>query len=278
MRKQILIHYSLNTNLNECTATTFVSDTPCPYSGSHLSYPSGTHTFTNVDFTHCSSSDDHGGAIKCTGGDTELTVTGCTFRECHTSTSLSKRGGGVNVDAVKIVTIKACLFVECSGYYGGGLCINDTQSTPSLSDCVFFSCKAHYLGGEAFVGLCTKSASTIACNDCIFIKGNNVSLSTYLRGGGFYLDIYENTHANAISNNLFTGNSVNNRGGGLAIFQENTGLSYSIQFCFFTDNFASDNGQDVYLQRINVNSILHCFATSNALDRLYTTISVTQTS
>ena len=185
MRKFSLLHSSQQNSIEVCTTETFSSVTYCTHSGTGLSYSTGTQSFLNVDFNRCSS-DDHGGAIKCTGGDTELTVTGCTFRECYTSTSLSKRGGGVNVDAAKLVTIKACLFVKCSGYYGGGLCINGTQSTPSLSDCVFFSCKGHYLGGEAFVGLCTKSASTIACNDCVFIKGNNVSSSRNLRGGGFF--------------------------------------------------------------------------------------------
>ena len=277
VRKQIPFYHFLFNNIIHCRDQTFSSDIRCKHTGSPISDSSGIHTFTNDDFKDCYSSNDHGGAIKCTGSNTELIVTGCTFTDCHVSKPSSYRGGGIYAESIKSVTPQSCYFTSCSGFWGGGFYINEIGSTPSLSGCIFVSCKGHYLGGEAFVGQCTKTSSFIVCNDCIFIKGNNVSSSTYLRGGGFYLDIYESTHANAISNNLFTGNSVNNRGGGLAIYEESKGLDYSVYFCFFSDNSATSGGSDVFLTSITFNSFIHSFTTSDALDRLYVDILVTET-
>ena len=190
-------------HIPSCTDNTFSTDNECTYSGRGLSYSTGTLSFKNDEFKSCSS-DDHGGAIKCTGEDTELNVIGCTFKECYVNHPSSQYGGAIYADSIQYVTAKYCFFTSCSSNCGGGMFINSISNTPDFSDCVFVSCKAEHVAGGAFVGQCTKTSSSIACNDCIFIKGNNISSSPDLRGGGIYFDIYSNDNANTISNVVST--------------------------------------------------------------------------
>ena len=258
-----------NIDINECTGATFTSSTPCKHTGSHLPYNSGSHTFTNVDFKECYSSNDSGGAIKCTGTNTQLTVTGCTFKECYVSLTSSYSGGGIYAHSIKSVSTQSSLFTNCYGYDGGGLFINSISSTPDFFDCVFISCQGQYLGGGAFVGKCSNGASPIACSDTSFIGCTNVSSSPKLYGGGFYLDIYAITHANTVSNVLFTQNSANMAGGALGIYESEHGFPYSVKFCFFSYNTASGNGKDVVLVRTTFNSILNSFTASQGQNRLW---------
>ena len=269
VRQQIPAHHSPSSNIDQCTAATYASDTRCQRTGSHLPYSSGTHTFTNVDFKECSSSNDHGGAIKCTGSNTELTVTGCTFKDCRVSNPSVFSGGGICAESVKAVSTRSCLFTHCYGYNGGGMFIISISSTPEFSDCVFISCKVAYIGGGAFVGQCTKTSSFVACNDCLFIKGTNVSATSNFWGGGLYLNIYKNDEVNSVSNILFTFNSATAQGGGFRIYEKEYGLDYSIRFCFFSGNYASASGHDISLYNIKMHSVVDCYTTSNAMDKLY---------
>ena len=278
MRQHITAHHSPSSNIDQCTAATYASDTRCQRTGSPISDSSGIYTFKNVEFKDCSSSNDNGGAIKCTGSNTELIVTGCTFTSCHTEDSSIYYGGGVFAHEIASVSTKSCVFTTCYARRGGGFHINYIQSTPDFSDCVFVSCKGYELGGGSYVGRCTKISSFLACKNCIFIQGTDISESSSLRGGGLYLDIYANTHVNTLSNILFTKNSVNSNGGGINIYESEMNFDYSIKFCFFSDNNASNKGQDISLRRITFDSLLHCYTTSDAPDRLYLVDSAYETS
>ena len=268
VRKYQSLLHRYNNELVACTETTFSDENKCQLTTKGLSFSTGVRIFRNVDFKICSS-DDHGGAIKCTREGTELRVIGCTFADCTVNNPDADQGGGVYAKSLKSVLTQSCFFNSCSGFWGGGLYINLIHSTPSFSDCVFNSCKGGYLGGGAFVGQCTKTSSFVACSDCVFIKGCDISAAYDLRGGGLYLDIYSNNHANTVSNVLFTKNSVNYQGGGLRIYESELGLSYSVHFCFFSGNTASNCGQDVHLVSVTFNAFLFCFTTSTAQDRLY---------
>ena len=89
-------------------------DTQCTYS-TRLSYTSGKRTFLHVDFISCSSSNEHGGAIKCTGDNTELNTTECTFTGCYVNTLSNFIGGGIFAASLASLTIKSCFFLSCSG-------------------------------------------------------------------------------------------------------------------------------------------------------------------
>ena len=278
MRQHIPAHLSPSSNIDQCTAATYASGTLCQHTGSHLSYPSGSHTFINVDFRNCYPSNDHGGAIKCTGSNTELIVTGCTFTNCHVSNPSTNRGGGIYADSIKSVTTQSCFFTSCSAHWGGGLYINGVRSTPIFSHCVFISCKGLYVGGGAFVGSCTKTSCFTACSDCIFMKGTNVSATSNYWGGGLYLNIITRNDVSSLSNILFTKNSATAKGGGLRIYEHIYGLDYTVQFCYFSGNTASSGGNDISFENISTNGILHSFTTSNSGNRLIVIPDVKETS
>ena len=277
MRQQIPAHHSPSSNIDQCTAATYASDTLCQYTGSHLSYTSSSHTFKNDDFKDCSSSNDNGGAIKCTGSNTALIVKGCAFSGCSVRNVNSYCGGAIYAQSIQSVTTQLSVFTSCSAEWGGGLFINDIQRTPDLSECVFSSCKGYDHAAGAFVGRCTKTTSFVACSDSLFIACTNVPGSTFLYGGGFYLDIYANTHANTVSNVLFTKNSVNGQGAGVNIYESEIDLVYSLRFCFFSRNHASDNGHDISMYNIKMISFLHCLTTSDASNRVYLSLPIYET-
>ena len=268
MRNHNAFSSSFSQTNSQCTTATFSQDSACEYSGRGLSYSSGTKTFKYVEFTSCIASDDHGGAIKCTGANTELIVTKCTFTDCHANDPSTQRGGGIYAQSIKSVTTLSCFFTSCSGFWGGGFYINLITSTPDFSDCVFTSCRGYDHGAGAFVGRFTQT-SFVACNTCLFLSCTNYSSTSTLSGGGFYLDIYTSTHVNTVSNVLFTKNSVNSQGGGLRIYEDEMNLDYSLRFCVFSSNTAPASGQDIALRRITFNFLLHCHTKSDAPDRLY---------
>ena len=103
----------------------------------------------------------------------------------------------------------------------------------------------------------------------MFIKSTTVSSTSNLHGGGLYLDIYANTHANTVSNVLFTQNSVTREAGGLRIYESELGLDYSVKFCFFSGNSVTYDGKDVHRYNVTFNSFMHCFTESSGQNRLY---------
>ena len=268
VRRHNSLFHQYDNDLIQCTEDTFSDNNKCQHTTQGLSFSTGVRIFKNVDFKICSS-DDNGGAIICTGESTHLTVQRCTFSGCHVTNPSSKNGGAIYASYMSSAAIESCSFASCSAYCGGGLYIGHIYSTPSFSECQFSSCKGGYLGGGAFVGSCNQTTSFIACSECVFTKGADVYATSALRGGGIYLDIYSNDHANTIRNTLFTKNAVNNAGGGLRIYESELGFSYSVYFCFFSGNTASSVGQDVHLVSVNFNSFLFCYTTSTAQDRLY---------
>ena len=67
--------HSMSNAVPSCTSTTLSSSTRCQYSDLSFRYTSDSHTFINVNFKDCSSTDD-GGVIYAKGDTIQLTVSG----------------------------------------------------------------------------------------------------------------------------------------------------------------------------------------------------------
>ena len=197
-----------------------------------------------------------------------MCVTQCSFTQCHVNTPSSHNGGGICAISISSVVLESLFFTECAGRRGGAVCLVYIKSTPEFSDCLFLSCKGYELGGGAYIAQCTKSYSFVALTSSSFITCTNSSADAALSGAGVHLDIYANTHINTVSDCLFTRNSANKVAGGMGIHEDVQGLDYSVTLCFFSDNSASSDGQDIHLHNANFNSIFQSFTATSGTNRL----------
>ena len=184
------------------------------------------------------------------------------------SESLKLNGGALSAESLSSLTVKSSSFISCTAFWGGGAFIHLITTTPILSECDFLSCKADQLGCGVFLGSCKKSSSFVACSNCRFLNGVNLS-SNLVYGGGLLLDIYGTDHVNTVSNLLFTKNSVNKEAGGLRVYESTSQYSYSVKFCFFSDNYATSGGDDISFCNALTNSIIHSFTASHDRNTIY---------
>ena len=146
--------------------------------------PSGTASFTNAEFTGCSSSQGGGGIYIGQSGSTfTLTLNSCSFTSCTTSSEgPGYGGGGVMCDYGAQLSATSCTFTSCSsGGYGGAVYwwVSGSYSNGkvALRSCTF--CTNSAPNGP---DICIKTSSAPAENpftDCITYNAKQYTSGYY---------------------------------------------------------------------------------------------------
>ncbi|KAK2942917.1 hypothetical protein BLNAU_22176 [Blattamonas nauphoetae] len=178
----------------------------------HDSDPMISITVSGNNFTECSTTQEHGGAIWIENYPATQILTNNLIKQC-TST---RDGGGIAILNGQDITITDSQFTSCSSAeLGGGLAINKAQ-TVTLSDSQFTSCvSADFGGGVHF----TMSQGHFSISRC-YIKscvGNK-------HGGGIFLKLQDGSTATFLIDSVGYGstteemNTLTNEEGGSNLF------------------------------------------------------------
>ena len=213
------------------------------------------------------------GAISCFQSGASLTISGCTFLHCY-STSFENpepheeyNGGAICVVGITACTVSSSSFIKCCAPQtgndnggSGGIYGYDIKTTISLSFLDFISCfTGTSAAGAYFESIKASAVGPQTVINCRFIdckaEGNTPD------GGGF--TCWNSDYTMGCSNSLFMWCSAGSGGGIDFTFNQNPD-SHPIRFCFFRDNVAPF-GNDIRLRNYtssNPNPLLHCFSTT----------------
>ena len=230
----------------------------------------GKNTFTLCTFS-CKTK-GNGGALyfdsQPSQSQSSLEVQNCTFLDCKSTQDLKLHpyspscGGAIYADTLSDVCINASFFSYCIASYGGGVFIDHTQNSFSLSSCRFIECSSSNSGSGVFLQSSNLSSSLVL-TDCLFLSNhcdNSTDNSTENYGGGACIRFQRN-HSILIANCLFLENKARNGGGIFAKANESPSI-FSIQFSFFSYNSVSGCGEDIFLEGFTDNPILSSFTSS----------------
>eukprot|EP00770_Monocercomonoides_exilis_P016272 MONOS_16226.1-p1 / transcript=MONOS_16226.1 / gene=MONOS_16226 / organism=Monocercomonoides_exilis_PA203 / gene_product=unspecified product / transcript_product=unspecified product / location=Mono_scaffold01574:4492-6920(+) / protein_length=727 / sequence_SO=supercontig / SO=protein_coding / is_pseudo=false len=219
------------------------------------------------------------------------------------SIKTGENAGALFIQNANNVSIKSCLFYQCSGWHGGGLYISYCSniiiennafdycsSNPSwggglfvftqninsvlfISKCKYESCEANACGG----GICLcKSIPNLEINNCSF-----AGCIGRIGGGG--LMVGENVNSN-IHETIIRGctTQANIGGGGVILrnyMNKSSSCSVDVEFCFFESNTGNNGdlsvrGCDVYGSRdwngfVKEGDFRHCVSVSEGAVKLY---------
>ena len=216
----------------------------------------GTHTFQYVYFKQCVSP-SNGGAIHSTTSSTVLNIENCEFTDCSSGDEL---GGAIYSNGIKRISVISTDFHACSGFTGGAVCLLSISEHFTIKQCIFSSCRASSMAGCLRTLFCT-SDTPYFTHTCSFINANKISDADNLSGGGISCYISTADQKTIFYNTLFAHNSPF-RGGGFTL-QLNLGDIPTVQFCFFSGNYASGrNGDDIYIIQVDNMFVLYSFTTN----------------
>ena len=216
----------------------------------------GTHTFQYVHFKHCVSSYD-GGAIHSKASNTVLNIENCEFTGCTAGTA---RGGAIHASEIKRISLISTHFHACSGFNGGALSLMEISQHFTIQQCIFSTCSGSQYGAFIYTTDCT-SNNPYFTHSCSFINANPVSDTNNLSGGGISCYISTSKQKTVFHDTLFAHNSVF-RGGGFTL-KLHLGDTPSVQFCFFSGNYAKGGkGDDIYIMGVYTNFVCYSFTTN----------------
>ena len=221
---------------------------------------SGSYSFTNCDWTDCSSSD--AGAITFRDETaSSLEVKQCTFTRCISShTDHKYSGGAINAFNISSISICSSFFhsCKCTKLSGGGINLYFILHQPYVNNCDFVSCFAFDDGGGASLRNSTAS-DTLVCTYCRFVNGTSHGSDTSWAGG---IILWNNNNVLQCSNILFESNT------GLFGCAYGTNINssspdYPLRFCFFHGNTGT-YGNDVcfryYQESYEREYFISCFS------------------
>ncbi|MBR3226232.1 MAG: prepilin-type N-terminal cleavage/methylation domain-containing protein [Atopobiaceae bacterium] len=236
-------------------------------------------TITNCDFDRFSAG--NGGAIYIERG--TLNVTGSNYKDCHSTSTTNRQGGGAIWTSATSFTASGCTFDNCSAIDQGGAVFYRVDNTYSyrksticdLSDCNFTNCSANAAGGleiDAFNTTLTNCHFT----DCRAIQRNGGGFNVWIhdsndnaedtslvvegcsftrciltstKNTGYGGALRSTTKTTRIANSTFTDNSSNKQGGAIAVTNGNPNIdtSATIEGCTITNCNASLEGGGIYV-------------------------------
>ena len=203
----------------------------------------GISFFSNCNFTNLAT-DDHGAAVVCTASHSAIALTSCSFSSCISSFN----GGAVFSDgSFNTLSVTKCFFKDCVSNSaeeypgGGGICMESSSSSLSVSSSMFINCKAQTnpRGGGGFFASQIQHSHTVSCR-FIFCSANTA-------GGAIFFWHLENEFF--VGDTLFTSNSAGWSGGAIRELSNAHSNTMHIKFSFFTGNIAPDGlGTDFSVQ------------------------------
>ena len=251
-------------DLPQCNTDTFSEDTECTYTQTLPTFFSGTHAFKHVAFKSCSSS-ENGGSISCTGFETKLFITECSFTSCVSS---SGYGGAIYAYGLSSTSVSQTLFFDCNSTNknGGGVYLESSYCLPLLSYTLFISCHARMDrdslsstddGGGFVISSSLESTELYyVVQSCRFL-----SCGCYEWGGGGAFGI--SSAVLGCLNSLFSACSCL-RAEAIGISLGTADADLLIHFCFFSCTAGTTPPTDVSINRYSGSHsvpFLHSFST-----------------
>ena len=265
-RKHNPVYHFVSNNLNRCRDEEFASDTPCQYFGQGLTYSSGIHLFKYVEFTSCSASIDHGGAIKCTGS--TLEVLSSSFSSC---TANGNNGGALYASSLSLFSVKNSVFDSCGGNYqvdsGGAIAFNAVTS-PTIRESHFYKCKSNENSGAIDMRSSCNNQKELPLQSSCFIQCECFN-GQWPSGGALEASGNECGYFSSV---LFSYCKAIHGG---ALYLDPPFYTHSICFSFCTGNVANSNQvMDAYIRNNNnqINVFFHSFSTTST-NRVYDSVS-----
>ena len=235
----------------------YTTEGKCIYNTQSVTLSDGQeHTFTDSEFIRCHHS-GCGGAIDQTGGGT-LIIKRCVFDTC----SCTDRGGAVSFRRVGTCIQEDNLYTHCtSTEYTGGFNSYEIWNNVvhNHKRCTYIDSQAPYYGH-----FCIEFAEDAVIESNIHIHGRS--------DGSLHAGTVVNYQAQGAivhSNSLFVDGKAYNSGG-LSFLGEYTSgsASLSVKFCFFFNNYATDNSaKEIYFDgnttsRACKDLIIHSFTST----------------
>lgn len=250
----------MNTN-SECISETFSQDIPCEFTG-RKEYSSGINTFKQVDFHDCVST-TQGGAIACSGTDTQLFVESCSFSSC----SAFEKGGSIHTNSLHTLEVKQSIFYKCStettvdNQGSGAIWISGIQTKLSLFQTDFISCITNASGGAFSVWSCSNQIQgPQIINSCRFLDCNAI---TQTPDGGA-MAVWTNSGFIGFMNCLISRCNAD-YGGALSHYVSNyQSESHPFRYSFFNHNTGSQGNDIFFLSSPSSIPLLSCFSTSTS--------------
>ena len=240
MRRRSSFSPFLSNDYSLCPSEQFNSGR-CVYriTGPSLS-DGGPFIFTDSDFIDCrvTESDSYGGAINCISGD--LSLKRCTFIEC----SAGYRGGAVSFKSSGSCAQEDNLYLRCSAGHASGAFDSfepPNQPTHSHMRCRYISITSRY---HAHLSIEYSPDSLIHSN--VYVGGESDGYAD----AGTVVN-YHSTGSIVYSNCLFCNGKAPYSGGlSFMSFYANWVVTYSAKFCFFSNNYNTDDlPYEIYFDR-----------------------------
>ena len=239
----------------------------CSFTDSHLTLESSA-TFTSCVFSKCEA--DYGGGLYTNQVDSTLQVTSCYFVNCHAEEDY---GGGIATEYLANVYISFSSFINCHGRNksdpnsgGGAVYLNTTYQCHQIHNCEFLQCYAGADGGAVHLRNC-EVPDTDGFADTRFIACKTLYEVHNVEGGAVQSWIVAVT---CYFSNCLVTNCHSYQGGGLFLqVKENYGTKIA-SFCLFSDNTASEYGNDLYFSGSLNEPLLHCLSLTRS-NRIYPT-------
>jgi CSLREA domain-containing protein len=194
-------------------------------------------TFENMTIRHGVSSSSGGGVLINLGSFSTGTATFTNVTISDNQTTGSTAGGGLFIEEdITTVTMTGCIIHGNSSENGGGL-LQGGAATFSMTNSAVYENTASALGGGVLIN---ESGSTNTLTNCT-IRDNQAGGGNFENGGGVFLS--------SGNHNLFNCTIINNtnayEGGG--IYDGTTSNNVNIYHCTIANNSASVNGGGVRL-------------------------------
>ena len=167
-------------------------------------------TIRDCEFSN-NSSVDKGGAIYCTDSADDIQVLDCTFN----SNTAGDNGGALAVKKADI-TVRGCVFAENVATNDGGAIHLDENSDTLIEECLIQNNTANADGG----GIRCKDRSDAIVNSCDILAN-----TAHDNGGGLFCN---DSADPVISNCVFNGNIAWDHGGGLYIKDSDAWVGHSL--------------------------------------------------
>ena len=269
MRKnRIFLHSNIDNNLN--TPTCLIDGRQaiyptCNTSSRNVLTGSSKYEFNWCIWNSCTASTDSGGALKCTGANTQVYIESCSFISCYAK----EKGGAIHTSSIHTLDAKHSFFHKCSTTTtsdndgSGALWAVTIQKRISLSANAFISCTSKASSGAFCIHDCnsvTDGVDVIDSCRCIDCNATDTSPDAGAVWIGSSNKLIRLTSCLFSKCHAFT-----NDGNGGALRHTLSGYyprSYPIRFCFFNQN-TSPLGNDIYLPNFPSDApCLHCFSLS----------------
>ncbi len=234
--------------------------------GGALSYDrtGGRLTLTDVSVLNSTASISNAASSAGSGGGVYfngkyLTVTNSEFKNnSAVSNGLFVHGGGLAISsATGAVSVTGTIFESNSADYGDGggvyvAAVNGVPSSVAFSDDTFLNNSTNSAGG----GLALYTETNVA--RCLF-QGNSSSGFGSVGGGGIYIHI---SSGEKIENSTFYGNSADQKGGAIYIFQKSFGAA-NYSYNTIVNNTASVSAGGIYFYFAGSVNILNSILSAN---------------